>query len=136
MESSYPREVLTSWITQASLNRKSAWHHLGDQLWFRGQADRHDGWAGMELWGRLDSCGSDELISAFSTLLDADVTSIDIDIGDISMLDTSSTRSLAITARSAEARGGRLRVRNATGSVAMTLESIGLGRLLLPPNHT
>jgi anti-anti-sigma factor len=134
--SSYEPEVLTSWIGQASGNGRAAWYQLGDQLWFRGQADPQDGWAGMELRGKLDAFDSDELIHAFSTLLEADVTSIDIDIGAISTLATSSARGLAFAANAAEARGGRLRVRNATDSVTTTLEAVGLGRLLLPPQPT
>jgi anti-anti-sigma factor len=93
-----------------------------------------DGWAGMELRGRLDARDSDELIYAVSALLEGDVTSIDIDIGEISTLDPSSTRGLALAARATEARGGRLSVRNATEPVTTTLAAIGLGRLLLPPH--
>ena len=132
MPGSYQREMLTSWIARARGNGKSAWFQLGDQLWFRGQADPQYRWARMELRGNLDACDSDEFVRAFSTLVEADVTSIDVDIREISTLDPSSARGLAFAASAAEARGGRLRVRNATDSVTATLETLGLGRLLLP----
>jgi anti-anti-sigma factor len=128
--SNYPRKVLTPWLPRTS--GTSGWYQLGDELWFRGDADPRDGWAGGELRGKLDAFDPDELIHAVSTLLDADVRSIHIDIQEISTLDPSSARSLALAARAAEARGGRLTVRNATESVTTTLEIIGLGRLLLP----
>jgi anti-anti-sigma regulatory factor len=90
----------------------------------------------MELCGTLDSCHSDELIHAFSTLFEADMTSIEIDIGAISTLDPSSARGLAFAASAAETRGGHLRLGNATASATATLEAVGLGRLLLPPQPT
>ena len=131
--SNYPREVLTSWLPRGRRSGTPGWYQLGDELWFRGDADPQDGWAGRELRGKVDAFDPDELIQAVSTLLDADVRSIEIDIQEISTLDPSSARSLALAARAAEARGGRLTVRNATGSVTTTtLEIIGLGRLLLP----
>jgi hypothetical protein len=92
-----PRKVLTSWVPRRS--GTSGWYQLGDELWFRGDADPRDGWAGGE---------------------------------QISTLDPSSARSLALAARGGEARGRRLTVRNVTESVTTTLEIIGLGRLLLP----
>jgi anti-anti-sigma factor len=135
MPNSYQREVLTSWLARASANGESPWYQLTDHLWFRGRSDPQHGWAGMEFSGELDASSSDELIHAFSTLLEADVTSIDIDISAISTLDTSSARGFASAASAAEARGGHLRVRNATDSVATRLEATGLGRLLLPPHR-
>jgi len=134
MPNSFQHDVLNAWLAQASDAGEPRWYQLTDQLWLRGQADPRHGWAGMEFRGELDASSSHELTQAFRTLLDADVTSIDLDMSEVSDLDGASARGLASAAGAVEARGGHLRVRNATDSAAMTLERTGLGRLLLPPH--
>jgi len=109
------------------------WRRLERDLWISDcRAPRPEARREVAVRGEIDVLSALALAHALRDASEAPVTSLVLDVDKVAFFDAAGVRELARAAQQLESKGGRLRLRHASGLVAKVLESTGLGHLSLP----
>ena len=111
------------------------WRRLERDLWISDCRARHpEPRRELAVRGDIDvlSAPAPALAHALREASEAPVTSLVLHVDKVSFFDAAGVRIFARAAQQLESKGGRLRLRQASGLVAKVLEISGLGRLSLP----
>jgi anti-anti-sigma factor len=109
------------------------WRRLERDLWISDcRARRPEPRRELALRGEIDVLSAPALAHALREASEAPVASLVLHIDKVSFFDAAGVREFARAAEQLESKGGRLRLRHASGLVAKVLEITGLGRLSVP----
>jgi anti-anti-sigma factor len=112
------------------------WHQLHEDLWIRVRTAPLLDLVVVDLRGAFDDRNAATVAARFREVIGLGITALHVDLAGIEAFDTAGARTLAGSAAELEARGGRLRALNASGSVERVLHITGLGRLLIASRDT
>jgi anti-anti-sigma factor len=112
------------------------WHQLHEDLWMRVRTAPILDRVVVDLRGAFDDRNAAAVAPRFREVIGLGIIALHVDLGAVEAFDIAGARILAVSAAELEARGGRLRALNASGSVERVLHITGLGRLLIASRDT
>jgi anti-anti-sigma factor len=128
--------ISRQWLRGQADGADPLWSQIHEHLWICGRTASSSGVTLVELRGAIDSDSTLALARTFDELIGSAAISLYVDVSALETVDSVGARTLAQTANTLEARGGRLRVLNAWSSLERLLEMNGLGRLLIGSSRT